>query len=103
MGCSNAYAAERWALLTETDRHFAVSRGWTQRLRDDGVSGMRDNGGGASVKCLHTHYAHFLARGRKGSMIGGWVDDILKGSLTWDKIGEWSLSEGSSTRSGTGS
>lgn len=54
-----------------------MGQGWAKRLRDDGVSGMS---GEASVKCLHTHYAHWLARGEE-SVIGGWVDDVFNGRL----------------------
>lgn len=70
------YAKERWSLLSESDKELVAAQGWEKRLRYDGVSGMRE---GAFVKCLHTHYAHFLARGDE-SLIGSWVQEILDGN-----------------------
>ena len=49
-----------------------------------GVSGMRGDG---SVKCLHTHYAHYLARPEE-SLIGRWVNDIVEGRLHWGMMSD---------------
>jgi hypothetical protein len=54
-----AYAAERWALLRDYDKIYVQEAGWESRLREAGIGGMRPEG---YVKCLHIHYAHFLAR-----------------------------------------
>ena len=57
--CHQAYAAERWALLRDDDKIYVRDAGWESRLRSAGIGGMRPDG---YVKCLHIHYAHFLAR-----------------------------------------
>ena len=57
--CHEAYAEERWALLCDADRSYVKRAGWESRLRKTGIGGMRPEG---YVKCLHIHYAHFLAR-----------------------------------------
>jgi hypothetical protein len=44
-------------------------------LRDTGVAGMRDF---TAVKCLHCHYAHYLARPQHGNVIGEWVHELLQ-------------------------
>lgn len=31
----------------------------------------------SAVKCLHCHYAHFLARPHHGNVIGEWVQELL--------------------------
>jgi hypothetical protein len=46
----------------------------TSNLRDVGIAGMQNFD---AVKCLHTHYAHFLARPAHGNLIGQWVHDLL--------------------------
>lgn len=69
------YGAERWGLLTETDKAKVEQRkGWVAALRDVGVAGMRDFG---AVKCLHCHYAHYAARPEHGNVIGQWVHELL--------------------------
>lgn len=50
-------------------------------LRRDKILAGRGIGGienPYSVKCLHTHYAHHLARPQDGNLIGQWVDELLK-------------------------
>lgn len=42
-----------------------------------GIGGIRFENP-SSVKCLHTHYAHHLARPEDGNLIGLWVDELLK-------------------------
>lgn len=43
-------------------------------LKHSGVAGMKEFSG---VKCLHTHYAHHLARPEHGNVIGTWVHELL--------------------------
>ena len=57
--CHQAYADERWALLSDSDKLGIQKAGWENRLRRTGIGGMRPEG---FVKCLHIHYAHYLAR-----------------------------------------
>ena len=59
-----AYAADRWALLDDEERAFVQDRGWDS-LEDRGRRGIRDGG----TKCLHAHYAHFLAT--RANPVGG--------------------------------
>lgn len=73
--CHAAYARERWSMLTLHDRELVERRRWDRALRDVGVAGIRNF---ASVKCLHTHYAHFLATGN--NLIGEWVHELLSSS-----------------------
>ena len=65
-----AYAADRWALLDDEERAFVQDRGWDS-LRTVGVAGIRDGG----TKCLHAHYAHFLAT--RANPVGEWVHERL--------------------------
>ena len=58
-----AYAAERWSLLTPAERAR-----WTAALRDRGIGGIADR---TRVKCLHLHWAHHRAR---GSALGRWLE-----------------------------
>ena len=92
------YASQRWGLLEvahfllrkfpwcteahvvfvqEADKELVENNGWVRPLREFGVAGMRDHTG---VKCLHTHYAHFLATVGTGNLIGQWVDELLESS-----------------------
>uniref|UniRef100_A0A7R9YDZ3 DUF501 domain-containing protein n=1 Tax=Pinguiococcus pyrenoidosus TaxID=172671 RepID=A0A7R9YDZ3_9STRA len=81
------YARVRWEMVSDKDRALCEARGWTERIRDTGVAGMKDFD---NVKCLHAHYAHFLAL-EDGSLfsdageevrvrnhVGAWVDLALK-------------------------
>ena len=56
------YAAERDAVLPS---------GWTGPRPSGGVGGTREG-----VKCLHAHYAWFLAGG--DDPVGAWTDDRLR-------------------------
>ncbi|ETV81219.1 hypothetical protein H257_05796 [Aphanomyces astaci] len=67
-----AYASERWALLTPADRLVVEKKQWVRALQTVGIAGIRNP---ASVKCLHTHYAHFLATGH--NLVGAWVHQAL--------------------------
>lgn len=69
------YAHERWSAISEEDKMVIESnRGWIESLRDVGIAGIKDF---SRVKCLHCHYAHFLARPQHGNLIGEWVHQIL--------------------------
>jgi hypothetical protein len=43
-------------------------------LKDVGIAGMHNF---EAVKCLHCHYAHFLARPEHRNIIGKWVHELL--------------------------
>lgn len=52
-------------------------RGWEPSLGlAVGVAGISKPG---TIKCLHTHFAHFLASGR--NVVGQWVQDALNAGL----------------------
>jgi hypothetical protein len=63
------YAQERLSLLTSEERELLQQRGWLESLQDRGIAGIADF---RSVKCLHAHYAHHLAR---NSVIGRWLEE----------------------------
>ncbi|CAK4068193.1 unnamed protein product [Aphanomyces euteiches] len=67
------YAAERYAMLTDADRRLVEQKQWTRALQVVGIAGMRNP---ASVKCLHAHYAHYLAT--RNNLVGEWVHAILQ-------------------------
>jgi serine/threonine protein phosphatase PrpC len=68
------YSEFRWNLLTNEDKEMIEKAGWAQNLRDIGIAGMAKCD---TVKCLHTHYAHFLAFPEHGNIIGEWVHELL--------------------------
>lgn len=53
---------------------FHLSPPRLDSLKHSGVAGMKEFTG---VKCLHTHYAHHLARPEHGNIIGVWVHELL--------------------------
>lgn len=63
------YAHERFSLLSPEDQKLLADRGWLESLQDRGIAGVTEL---QSVKCLHAHYAHHLAR---GSVIGRWLEE----------------------------
>jgi hypothetical protein len=63
------YAQERLSLLSPEENKLLEERGWLKVLRDRGIAGIADL---RTVKCLHAHYAHHLAR---GSTIGRWLEE----------------------------
>lgn len=69
------YAHERFSLLSPQEQGFLEKRGWLESLRDRGIAGIADF---QTVKCLHAHYAHHLAR---KSTIGRWLDKHFQ--LIW--------------------
>ena len=65
------YAATRWNLLSAADKQLFDKKGWTKRFKASGIGGVRgwDNEDDTStnsikLKCLHLHYAHFLAQSK---------------------------------------
>lgn len=69
------YAQERFSLVSFTERALLERRGWLESLQDRGIAGIADF---RTVKCLHAHYAHHLAR---GSVIGRWLEERFR--LVW--------------------
>nr|BAL55790.1 hypothetical conserved protein [uncultured Acetothermia bacterium]BAL55876.1 hypothetical conserved protein [uncultured Acetothermia bacterium]BAL57103.1 hypothetical conserved protein [uncultured Acetothermia bacterium]BAL58812.1 hypothetical conserved protein [Candidatus Acetothermum autotrophicum] len=69
------YAHERFALLSPEEKKLLEERGWLESLRDRGIAGIADF---RTVKCLHAHYAHHLAR---GSAVGRWLEERFQ--LSW--------------------
>jgi hypothetical protein len=63
------YAQERLSLLSPQEKQFLEDRGWLKALTERGIAGIADF---RTVKCLHAHYAHHLAR---GSTIGRWLEE----------------------------
>jgi len=68
------YAAFRWSLLPSEDRASAIREGYEPALRTAGIGGLRH---ATQVKCLHVHYAHFLASGGD-NVVGEWVHEELE-------------------------
>ncbi|MBI4881060.1 MAG: DUF501 domain-containing protein [Planctomycetes bacterium] len=66
-----AYSEERWRALREEDRRVLEERALAGQARTRGIGGIRDF---STVKCLHLHYAHHLAR---GSAIGRWLESAF--------------------------
>lgn len=56
-----AYATRRWGMLHDADRALVLNRAWARSLKGTGVGGTHDL---LYVKCLHAHYANYLATGR---------------------------------------
>ena len=61
-------------MLSEEHKLHVEKMGWKEALQITGIAGIRDF---TSVKCLHCHYAHFLARPAHGNVIGEWVHELL--------------------------
>lgn len=68
------YAEERWGMLSPEDRELVIAKGWEFVLHDVGIAGIREP---STVKCLHCHYSHYLARPSHGNIIGMWVQEII--------------------------
>lgn len=62
------YAEERWSQLSTLEKVWIESHGYADALLKTGIGGIHD---WDTVKCLHLHYAHHLAR---GNVIGEWID-----------------------------
>jgi uncharacterized protein len=78
------YALERWNSFTSEDIEYIRSNGWEKALNTQvGIAGMKKF---TQVKCLHTHYAHFITHPEHGNVIGRWVHEVLvrEGSIPRD-------------------
>ena len=67
------YIAERWALLSDADREAIKEAGLTQLYEGRGVAGVGDR---ARLKCLHAHFAVYLAarqNDQAGGAVGKWL------------------------------
>jgi hypothetical protein len=68
-----AYGQERWETLTEADLDLVKSRKWEAALdAQRGVAGIRKP---STIKCLHTHLAHYLSggKGSEDNIVGKWA------------------------------
>ncbi|CAN0232473.1 unnamed protein product, partial [Phaeothamnion confervicola] len=73
--CHDRYADERWAMLTEKGRELVAAKGWEGAIgRGAGVAGIRYPG---AIKCLHTHYGHYLGCSGAENLVGRWVQEAL--------------------------
>ena len=70
----DAYGRFRWSLLSDEEREMCESLGGehVETLRDGGVGGYVKG----QVKCLHAHYACYLATGGR-NVVGRWVQEML--------------------------
>ena len=69
------YGTTRWNLLNQEDREEVIKRGWKSSLGiERGVAGIRQYD---SIKCLHTHAAHFLS-GEEKNVVGKWVMEAVQ-------------------------
>lgn len=69
------YAEERWALLAADDVELIKQRGW-EASYSTGVAGIVKP---SNIKCIHTHFAHFLATGH--NVVGKWAQEALNAGL----------------------
>ena len=63
-----AYVAERWNELSARDQQWIRDQGLSEVFLERGIGGVAN---WMSVKCLHLHYAHHLAR---ANVLGAWID-----------------------------
>lgn len=76
------YAQERWEMLTSADADIIRQRGWESSLGlSVGVAGISKP---TTIKCLHTHFAHFLATGE--NVVGGWVQHALRNGVHLSRV-----------------
>jgi hypothetical protein len=59
------YVDLRWNLLTEEHKDYIKRKGWKSVFTDTGIGGIHrwKSVHSSGVKCLHTHYAHYLYNG----------------------------------------
>lgn len=74
---TKSYADFRKTLLTEDQLKWIETHrlSWYGVIRESGVGGILQ--GSAGLKCLHAHYADYLARGK--NPVGKWVYQLLSG------------------------
>lgn len=82
-----AYALERWNYLSTDHKNYVAEQGWLGELKDSGVAGMKNFD---SVKCLHTHYAHYRSAPHHNNIIGRWVNELLLSARDEEKEQEQS-------------
>ena len=70
-----AYRDERLSLLADDERELLERFSLLDDLRRRGIGGVS---AATSVKCLHLHYAHHLAR---GSALGPLIEELAGGPL----------------------
>lgn len=72
---SQSYASFRRTLLTESQLEFmnACRPSWYGVICESGIGGILE--GSKGLKCLHAHYADYLARGN--NPVGRWVYELL--------------------------
>lgn len=65
------YSEERWALLVPEDVEVIRKRGWKASYVG-GVGGIVNP---YNIKCMHCHFAHYLATG--SNVVGRWTQEAL--------------------------
>lgn len=93
------YAEYRMSLLSSSHRLLIHEKGWTEKLSEVGVAGMRTFD---CVKCLHCHYAHYIGRPEDGNVIGKWVQELLEGKEGEEEGEEREEEEGEGEGEGEG-
>lgn len=79
------YAEFRMSLLSASHKQLIHEKGWTDKLSEVGVAGMKAFN---CVKCLHCHYAHYAGRPYDGNVIGQWVQELLEQGADRDEEGK---------------
>ncbi|MDI7247284.1 MAG: DUF501 domain-containing protein [Bacillota bacterium] len=77
LDAARSYAGFRMSLLpAEEAAQLAIERpGHYEVVAESGVGGVLGQPGEAGIKCLHAHYADYLARGT--NPVGRWVRELL--------------------------
>ena len=85
-----SYGKQRWNLLTDDDKKDVTVRKWTDAVGSvRGVAGIRKY---ETVKCLHTHSAHYLAfLGQNTKLDNKLSDETSGGIIEENLIGKWTL------------
>lgn len=69
----SVYRSDRWSLLTTTDQEQMNARNWNYV---GGIAGIQRYD---TIKCLHSHVAHYLAKGPSSrNIVGQWVIEALE-------------------------
>lgn len=77
------YGKMRWDLLTDEDKEEIQRRGWQNSLgMERGVAGITRYD---TIKCLHTHAAHYLS-GETKNVVGKWVMHAVERLIHEDTI-----------------
>jgi hypothetical protein len=67
------YRNDRWSLLTPTDQEELRARNWNYV---GGIAGIQRYD---TIKCFHSHVAHYLAQGPSSrNIVGQWVVEALR-------------------------